>query len=286
MLTACHAPLNRRALSEGLGSVAIALPLLDAMIPGKPDRLGRGAGRRQEGDAVEPPGDPLLSPTASHPAGTSRAGQNSAMVRPHRHLGGAAEASPEGHAFCRRPARVPMALYGAAGDHAKALGCYLTGVLASARTASDDIQCSISMDQVIAIAKIGSPEPASRRWNWAWIMAAWKAAATRAMPASVHQRLLARRQDARDQGSQSARAVRSACSAPLRPPIIPTSRRISRKPIIARSWTTPGESLTKINGRLGAQRTATGWTNITSIREIERRPGCAADLAGRTCPRA
>lgn len=38
-----------------------------------------------------------------------------------------------------------------AGDHAKAMGCYLTGVQIR-RTATDDIQCGISMDQVIANA--------------------------------------------------------------------------------------------------------------------------------------
>jgi hypothetical protein len=43
---------------------------------------------------------------------------------------------------------VPMAMYDAAGDHAKAIGCYLTGVRIR-KTASDDIQCSTSMDQVI-----------------------------------------------------------------------------------------------------------------------------------------
>ena len=42
-----------------------------------------------------------------------------------------------------------MALYDAAGDHAKAIGCYGTGVRIK-KTASDDIQCAISFDQVMA----------------------------------------------------------------------------------------------------------------------------------------
>jgi hypothetical protein len=49
---------------------------------------------------------------------------------------------------------VPLAKMDAAGDHAKAAGCYLTGVRIR-KTATDDIQASISADQVIANA-IGS----------------------------------------------------------------------------------------------------------------------------------
>jgi hypothetical protein len=49
---------------------------------------------------------------------------------------------------------VPLAKMDSAGDHAKAAGCYLTGVRIR-KTATDDIQASISADQVIANA-IGS----------------------------------------------------------------------------------------------------------------------------------
>jgi hypothetical protein len=46
---------------------------------------------------------------------------------------------------------VPLAKMDSAGDHAKAGSCYLTGVRIK-KTATDDIQSSISMDQVIANA--------------------------------------------------------------------------------------------------------------------------------------
>jgi hypothetical protein len=46
---------------------------------------------------------------------------------------------------------VPLAKLDRAGDHAKAAGCYLTGVQIR-MTATDDIQCSVSMDQRIANA--------------------------------------------------------------------------------------------------------------------------------------
>ena len=49
---------------------------------------------------------------------------------------------------------VPLAKLDQAGDHAKALSCYLTGVRIR-RTSTDDIQAGVSADQIIANA-IGS----------------------------------------------------------------------------------------------------------------------------------
>src|ERR1700744_5629787 len=139
-------PLHRRAMIRGMGSVAIALPLLDAMIP---ESLIGSAAAAEKKAKVMPKNrlSVLYYPNGLHtPAWYPKAeGTNYEMaglliepLQRHRKdfilMGGLS---------------VPIALYDSAGDHAKAIGCYLTGVRIR-KTAADDIQCAISMDQVVA----------------------------------------------------------------------------------------------------------------------------------------
>lgn len=140
-----RAPLNRRALIRGAGGIAIALPFLDAMIPECLIGSAQAAVRAKQ--AMPKNRFSLLYyPNGLHTAAWYPKGDGgdydltgTSMEPLKRHqkdfllLGNLA---------------VPMAMYDAAGDHAKAIGCYLTGVRIR-KTASDDIQCSTSMDQVI-----------------------------------------------------------------------------------------------------------------------------------------
>jgi len=139
-------PMSRRALLRGAGSVAIALPFLDAMIP--ESLIGSAEAAVRTKKAMPKNRFALLYyPNGLHTAawypkgeGTNYDLTGTSMEPLKRHqkdfllLGNLA---------------VPMAMYDAAGDHAKAIGCYLTGVRIR-KTASDDIQCSVSMDQVIS----------------------------------------------------------------------------------------------------------------------------------------
>jgi hypothetical protein len=138
--------MSRRALLRGAGSVAIALPFLDAMIPesliGSAEAAARTAKAMPknrfallyypnglESDHFYPKNDG---------ANYDMTGLSIEPLKRHQKdfllLGNLS---------------VPMALYDAAGDHAKAIGCYGTGVRIK-KTASDDIQCAISFDQVMA----------------------------------------------------------------------------------------------------------------------------------------
>jgi len=146
-------PLSRRALIRGAGSAAIALPLLDAMIP--ESIIGSAAAQAAQKKVLPSNRLAILYyPNGIHtPAWYPKTGDNSANYS----LVGTSAEALERHKkdmLFIGGLSVPMALYDAAGDHAKALGCYLTGVRIR-KTASDDIQCSISMDQIIA-NKIGS----------------------------------------------------------------------------------------------------------------------------------
>ena len=138
--------LNRRALLRGAGSAAIALPFLDAMIPESLIGSAEAAVRTKKAMPKNrfallyyPNG---LHTEAWYPKGEGAnydlTGTSMAPLKRHQKdfllLGNLA---------------VPMAMYDAAGDHAKAIGCYMTGVRIR-KTASDDIQCSTTMDQVIA----------------------------------------------------------------------------------------------------------------------------------------
>src|SRR4051812_28544361 len=145
MLIARRSPLSRRALIRGLGSVAIALPFLDAMVP--ESLIGSAEAAARKAKAMPKNRFSLLyypnglESSAWYPKGPGAdydlTGTSMEPLKRHQKdfllLGNLA---------------VPMALYDAAGDHAKAIGCYGTGVRIK-KTASDDIQCSISFDQVM-----------------------------------------------------------------------------------------------------------------------------------------
>ena len=158
-------PLPRRAFLKGIGKgagVAIGLPLLEAMIPYRLIGSTEAAAQAQQAQArnrllllyypngihtpnwyptVTPPEtpDPLL------PAQYDDYPMSPALQPLERHkkdfllIGGL---------------NVPLAKLDKAGDHAKAMSCYLTGCHIR-MTATDDIQAGISADQVIANA-IGS----------------------------------------------------------------------------------------------------------------------------------
>ena len=145
MLIARRSSLSRRTLIRGLGSVAIGLPFLEAMVPTSLIGTAEAAART----AKAMPKNRLsmiyypngLESGAWYPKGPGAdynlTGTSMEPLKRHQKdfllLGNLS---------------VPMALYDAAGDHAKAIGCYLTGVRIK-KTASDDIQCGVSMDQVI-----------------------------------------------------------------------------------------------------------------------------------------
>jgi hypothetical protein len=193
--------LSRRTFLQGIGKgagVAVALPLLEAMIPtsligsaeatmrvaqltrrnrllilyypngihtpnfypeipgvetlAPVQRRGPGAfgaqapqGNAADGQAAAPPPppvEPAKPPTPIAPYVSTDYPISPALRPLERHrqdfllLGGL---------------NVPLAKMDAAGDHAKAMSCYLTGVRIR-KTAADDIQSSISADQVIANA--------------------------------------------------------------------------------------------------------------------------------------
>src|SRR5476649_1211081 len=145
MLIARRSPFSRRSLIRGMGSVAIALPFLDAMIP--ESLIGSAEAAVRKAKAMPKNRFSLLyypnglESSAWYPKGPGKdydlTGTSMEPLKRHQKdfllLGNLS---------------VAMALYDAAGDHAKAIGCYLTGVRIK-KTASDDIQCGISMDQVI-----------------------------------------------------------------------------------------------------------------------------------------
>jgi hypothetical protein len=151
MMIARRSPLSRRALIRGLGGVAIALPFLDAMIP--ESLIGSAEAAARKAKAMPKNRFSLLYypnglesdywyPKTGEGAKYDLTGTSMEPLKRHQKdfllLGNLS---------------VPMALYDAAGDHAKAIGCYLTGVRIK-KTAADDIQCGVSMDQVI-VNKIG-----------------------------------------------------------------------------------------------------------------------------------
>lgn len=143
-------PLPRREFLKGIGrgaGVVIGLPFLEAMLPSTLIGSSEATRRVQK---VLPQNRLLLlyHPNGVHVANwyPETTGTDYVMSRAleplerHREdillLGGLA---------------VPLARMDQNGDHAKAAGCYLTGVRIH-KTASDDIQAGPSMDQVIANA--------------------------------------------------------------------------------------------------------------------------------------
>jgi len=139
-------PMSRRALLRGAGSVAIALPFLDAMIP--ESLVGSAAAAVRTKRAMPKNRFALLYyPNGLHTAAWYPKGEGA-----NYDLTGTSMEPLKRHQkdfLLLGNLAVPMAMYDAAGDHAKAIGCYLTGVRIR-KTASDDIQCSVSMDQVIS----------------------------------------------------------------------------------------------------------------------------------------
>ena len=142
-------PLSRRALLRGAGSVAIALPFLDAMIPHS--LIGSAMAAARTAKAMPKNRFSLLyypnglESSAWYPKGPNGADYDltgTSMEPLKRH---------QKDFLLLGNLSVPMALYDSVGDHAKAIGCYGTGVRIR-KTASDDIQCAISFDQVMVNA--------------------------------------------------------------------------------------------------------------------------------------
>ncbi|MEO7888445.1 MAG: DUF1552 domain-containing protein [Vicinamibacterales bacterium] len=181
-------PLARRAFLRGIGKgagVAIALPLLEAMIPGSligsaeaAARAARVAPRNRlvllyypngihtpnwyptiPGVAtVAPTRNPGAPPNPSAPVIDAQPdAATTTTIAPY--VNAEYPLSPALQPLARHRQdflllgglNVPLAKLDQAGDHAKALSCYLTGVHIK-KTATDDIQSGISMDQVIANA--------------------------------------------------------------------------------------------------------------------------------------
>ncbi len=180
-------PLARRAFLKGIGKgagVAISLPLLEAMVP---TSLIGSAEASQRAQSLGPHNRLLVLyyPNGVHTPnwyptipGVQTVVQNSrpSPLTPEevaaqeaqpvvRHVPGAPFVTSEytlgpGMKPLERHQKdflllgglnVPLAKLDQAGDHAKALSCYLTGVRIR-RTATDDIQAGISADQIIANA--------------------------------------------------------------------------------------------------------------------------------------
>jgi len=157
-------PVARRAFLRGLGkgaSVAIGLPLLEAMIP----NTLIGSPQSREAVAKVMPKNRLLVlyyPNGIHtpnwyPAAPEGEVLNPAAPLVYRDWPTTPSLEPlDRHRkdfMLISGLGAPLAKMDKAGDHAKAMSCYFTGVRIR-MTATDDIQASISADQVIA-NKIG-----------------------------------------------------------------------------------------------------------------------------------
>lgn len=148
-------PISRRAVLRGIGrgaSVSVALPFLEAMLP----RAVRGVVAAAAPDAAPLAGAPPLNRllVLYMPNGIHRAAWYPTKT------GADYDMSPslaplEAH---RKDLLILGGLnvdrantYGRTGDHAQAMACFGTGV-AIKKTPSDDIQCGVSFDQVVAHA--------------------------------------------------------------------------------------------------------------------------------------
>lgn len=152
-------PLHRRSFLRGLGGAVIGLPLLEAMIP----QSVVGSAEAAEKTAAAMPKNRLLIlyyPNGIHSPNWYPAipeGEAPGPLAPLEYTD--YELSPSLRSLERhrddflliQGLDVPKARLDKAGDHAKAMSCYLTGVQIR-MTATDDIQSSISADQVIANA--------------------------------------------------------------------------------------------------------------------------------------
>ena len=146
MLIARRSPVSRRALIRGLGGVAIALPFLEAMIP--QSLIGSAEAAARTAKAMPKTRFSLLY----YPNGLESGAWYPKGPGADYDLTGTSMEPLKRHQkdfLLLGNLSVPMAMYDSAGDHAKAIGCYGTGVRIK-KTASDDIQCAISFDQRIA----------------------------------------------------------------------------------------------------------------------------------------
>lgn len=137
--------MSRRALLRGAGAVAIALPFLDAMIP--TGLIGSAEAAARTAKAMPKNRFALLY----YPNGLESDHWYPKNDGANYDMTGLSMAPLKRHQkdfLLLGNLSVPMALYDAAGDHAKAIGCYGTGVRIK-KTASDDIQAAISFDQVM-----------------------------------------------------------------------------------------------------------------------------------------
>jgi len=150
-------PLPRREFLKGIGkggaSVAIGLPLLEAMIPGSiigsaeaSERVRKLLPQNRMLLLYYPNGIHTANWYPTDPAMTGADYQLAPSLAPlERHksdfllLGGMS---------------VPLAELDHNGDHAKAAGCYLTGVRIHMTSSGDEIQAGASMDQIVA-SRIG-----------------------------------------------------------------------------------------------------------------------------------
>jgi len=146
-------PLPRRTFLRGLGGVAIGLPFLEAMAP-----------RAGAAEATERVGRNrlliLYYPNGIHAPNwypTPLPNETLSPLAPLEYVD--YELSPALQPLERHRRDftlisgldVPLARLDKAGDHAKAMSCYLTGVRIR-RTANDDIQAGVSADQIVADA--------------------------------------------------------------------------------------------------------------------------------------
>jgi hypothetical protein len=145
-------PIHRRAFLRGTGAgaaVTIGLPFLEAMLPRSysGQAAAATAGANPVKGAVNrfvllytPNGVNRATWNPKTEGATYETTQALKALEPHRKdftlIGGLA---------------VPMALMDRGGDHAKAMGCYLTGVRINA-TQGNDIKAGITADQVLANA--------------------------------------------------------------------------------------------------------------------------------------
>lgn len=141
-------PLHRRTLLRGLG-VGIALPLLDAMLPGS--FVGQAAAAARGASHGKKPINRMVllyTPNGVHKpfwypqndGDDYLATQTLSPLQRHRK-----------DLILMNGLNVDKAKLDSAGDHAKAMGCYLTGVQIN-KTAGNDIRAGISCDQVMAKA--------------------------------------------------------------------------------------------------------------------------------------
>ena len=141
-------PLHRRTLLRGMG-VGIALPLLEAMLPGS--FVGQAAAAARGASHGKKPVNRMVllyTPNGVHKpfwypqndGDDYLSTQTLSPLQRHRK-----------DLLLLSGLNVDKAKLDSAGDHAKAMSCYLTGVQIN-KTAGDDIRAGVSFDQILAKA--------------------------------------------------------------------------------------------------------------------------------------